>query len=282
VSAEANAEQAEYWGGYEGQHWAAEQDRYDRMLDPFNEVLVGAAVESASDRVIDVGCGNGSTSRALARALPEGHVLGVDLSEPMLERARATAEAEGIANVEFVRADAQSHGFPTGGADAVASRFGIMFFDDPVAAFANLRTALRDGGRLAVMCWRDALENEWIAVPAGALLEHLPMPDLGAPGQPGPFSLADPDHTRAILAEAGFADVGLEPLDRPNRFGTDLDDATAFLRSTSFGKGMFEGADPATVERALDALREASAPYLGPDGLVLGSAAWLVTARRLG
>ncbi|HLG01741.1 MAG TPA: methyltransferase domain-containing protein, partial [Acidimicrobiia bacterium] len=190
-----NDEQAEYWDGPGGEHWVAEAYRYSRMTGPLGEVLVEAADPQPGERVLDVGCGMGATTLAAAeRVLPGGSALGVDLSGPMLAVARERANRGGLTHVAFEQADAQVRPFDPGSFDLAISRFGVMFFDDPNAAFANLGRALRSGGRLEFVCWQGLFDNEWLAVPVAAALQHVPVPEMGEPGAPGPFSLADAGH----------------------------------------------------------------------------------------
>lgn len=275
-----NAEQTAYWNGEEAAHWVTHEDRYDAMLRPFVGPLLTAAGISESDRVLDVGCGCGATTRAAARVADHGAALGVDLSEPMLEYARSRAREEKIGNARFEQADAQVHPFEAASFEVAISRFGVMFFADAVAALANIARALRPGGRVAFVCWQDLLSNEWISVPGLAAAEHVPLPDLGAPGAPGPFSMADRARLDRLLLEASFADVHIEPVEEPLSVGREIEETVDFLRETGMGRALLAGADRAAASRALDAVREALVPYRTPDGVVLGSAAWLVTARR--
>src|SRR5262245_18186906 len=200
-----NVEQAEYWSGTGGEHWVAEQARYDRMVTGFGDRVVEVLSPRAGERVLDVGCGNGALSLAIGPLVaPEGSVLGLDISGPMLAVAGRRARAAGQENVGFERGDAQVHDLPDGGFDAVVSRFGVMFFDDPQAAFANLARALRPGGRIVIACWQELMANSWLMVPVAAALTQVPMPDLGELAGPGPFSLAKPDDVRSVLDGAGL------------------------------------------------------------------------------
>jgi SAM-dependent methyltransferase len=273
-----NIEQAEAWNAEEGAHWAAQHDRYDALNAAFTEPLLDAAKIEGTDAVLDIGCGNGQTTREAARRATQGVAVGFDLSAPMLGRAQATAADEGTANVSFEQGDAQVHAFDAGAFDVAISRFGVMFFADPVAAFANIGRALRAGGRLAFLCWQDMANNEWIMTAAGAALQHVPMPDIGGPDAPGPFSLADPDRTRAVLDSAGYVGVEISAVERPMRLGDDAVDAASFLRGTGLARALFDKADPESVERALQAVTEALRPHERPDGVHLGGAAWLVVA----
>jgi len=211
-----NAGQLEQWAR-EGEQWVAEAGRYDTMLEPFGQAVLAAASLSPGERVADVGCGNGAlTIDAARRVGPTGMAVGIDISAPMLDLARRRATQAGVGNVEFVEADAQVRRFGGGGLDAVLSRFGVMFFDDPEAAFANLAGALRPGGRLAFACWQDLFQNEWMLVPGAAAAQHVGLPEM-EPGAPGPFALADAGRVELLLASARFQDVSLESIARPMR-----------------------------------------------------------------
>ncbi|MQA12725.1 MAG: methyltransferase domain-containing protein [Pseudonocardiaceae bacterium] len=273
-----NTDQADAWNGDDGRHWVAHRQRYDAMMRRLTHLLDATAV-SAGERVLDIGCGSGETSCAAARAAGDGTVLGVDLSGPMLGEARSRAEREGLDNAGFEHSDVQVHRFAAASYDVAMSRFGVMFFDDPAAAFANIARALRSDGRLAFLCWQDAGRNEWIVTMAGALAAHVALPAVDGDA-PGPFSLADPDRIRELLVRAGFADVSITPVAEPMRLGSDLDDVMDFVRDMGLVRTLLADADEATTGKAFDAVRAALAPHHSADGVVLGSAAWLVTARR--
>jgi SAM-dependent methyltransferase len=279
-----NDEQFEYWNGPEGQHWVDRDTLFDVMLAPFVERLLDAAAIAPADRVLDVGCGNGATSRAAAQRAASGGAVGLDISEPMLARARERAVDEGVTNVEFVHADAQDHDFADGAGsfDVMISRFGVMFFADPVAAFANLATALRPGGRVAFVCWQSLFANQWVAVPAAALLPIVAPPDPPPPDAPGPFAFADRDRVQSILEAAGFTDVQLDDVHIPLLVGggLPLDEAVAFLGEGGMGKRFLGDADAPTRERGLTAVRDALEPFATADGVQLDSAVWLVRASR--
>jgi SAM-dependent methyltransferase len=278
----ANRDQAEHWNNSaEVGQWVTEQARYDVMLAPFTELLIRGATLGSGDTVLDVGCGCGATTLAAARAALPGHTLGVDLSVAMLQRARADAAAAGLTNIAFEQADAQIHPFEGGAFDVVISRFGIMFFADPVAAFTNLRRATRPGGRLAFVCWQPLVANEWLAVSGAALATVVPLPDLGSPGGPGMFAFADPGRVRDVLADAGWRGITIAERRTAILVGGigTLDEAVSFLRNGSLGRTMLAGADSATQARAIDAVRTALAPHTDEQGVRLGAAVWLVTAQ---
>jgi SAM-dependent methyltransferase len=229
---------------------------------------------------LDIGCGAGATSMALARRVaPGGRVIGVDISAPLLERARQLAPP-GLP-VEFVLGDATVYPFEPGRADLMCSRFGVMFFADPVAAFANIRPAAQLTGQLVFVCWQPLAANQWLLVPGAALAEYLPPPaGFGSGDGPGMFAFADPDRVRAVLAAAGWRDITITSEHRSILVGGGggVDDAVAFLRTGSMGRTMLAGADAGTADRALAAVRTALVPHTDDDGVHLGAAVWLVQA----
>jgi SAM-dependent methyltransferase len=278
----ANANQIEYWNADQGRHWVEFQDGYDRMLAPYADGLLAGAAIGSDERVLDVGCGTGATTLRAAAAASTGEALGLDLSRDMIEQARRRAKDDGVSNVRFDVADAQVVALDPGSRDVAISRFGVMFFDDPTAAFANLASGLRADGRLAVVCWQGLAQNEWMRVPLAAFAEVLPLPAPPEPGAPGPFALSDPYHVRRVLGDAGFRAVELDPLVDSVLLGGggSLDDILEWLQGTGFARTQLAEAEPETRARALDAILTALAAHEGPDGVRLGGAAWLVRARR--
>jgi len=275
-----NIDQAEAWDGPEGEHWALHHERFDATISPHHGVLITAAAFAPGERVLDIGCGNGLSSRDAARAVgPSGSVLGVDLSGPMLAVAAQLAEEEGLDNVRFERGDAQVQSFEPGAYDLVISRFGVMFFLDPVAAFTNIASALRPGGRAAFLVWQSVAANEWVSAMRDALAvgRDLPVPP---PGAPSPFGLADTDFTRGVLTEAGFTDISFAESAPPWRLGSDADDAYGFVTGLRVIKMMLEDLDDSLRAQALDNLHATAAAHETPDGVYFGSAAWVITARK--
>ncbi|MFE3293170.1 class I SAM-dependent methyltransferase [Rhodococcus sp. NPDC059234] len=272
-----NTAQSEAWNGYEGGHWAAHQDRYDQVNVGFNDALLAAAALGECDRVLDVGCGNGQTTRLAAGAAAGGHATGLDLSEPMLARARASAETEGVGNVSFARGDAQVYPFADAEFDVAISRFGIMFFADPVAAFANIRRALRPGGRMAFLTMRD-LRDEDLGTVLDAVGDLLPW----QPGKAnaGPTSLADPARIEAVLAAAGFDSVGVSPVEAEQVWGWDAADAAEFLGNWGPVRFALREADSAATDRFRGALTEALRPFERSGAVRMRGTAWLVRADR--
>ncbi|HZD69092.1 MAG TPA: class I SAM-dependent methyltransferase [Actinomycetes bacterium] len=274
-----NEDQAQYWNGPEAGHWLVHEHRYERMLAPFTRVVLGAAAVTRTDRVVDIGCGTGSTTCAAARAACDGQALGVDISAPLLQWAKQRAQQDGLTNVCFEHGDAQTHRLAPGGFDVAISRFGVMFFSDPPAAFANIARGPRPGGRLVFVCWQNLVANEWITVPGLAAAQLVPLPPLDDPGNPGPFSLGDRHRLEAILDAAGLVDAAIEPVAEPLWLGRDVVDTVEFFKATGIGKTLLQGVDAVTASRVTEALQAALEPHLTSDGVWLGSQAWLVTAR---
>lgn len=286
AAAPGNADQVEYWNGDVGQRWARSQDRLDRAFQPLTAALMERAAPRPGERAADIGCGCGDLSLMLADRLgAEGRVLAVDVSRPMLERARARQGAGGAA-IEWQEADAAAWPFPEGALDLLVSRFGVMFFADPVAAFCNMRRALRPGGRLAMLCWRPMPDNPWVAVPRAALLQVVPAPEPVPPHAPGPFAFADAARVGAILAQAGFvgiASVGVDAaLALTTQGGPDaaVEDAARFVVECGPASALLRDADDATRERGVAAVRAALRDRAGAGRALLDAACWLFTAEN--
>jgi SAM-dependent methyltransferase len=265
-----------------GEAWALLQDRTDAQLDVFGRATMARLSLARGARVLDVGCGCGQTLGELAELVgPSGYVLGVDVSEPMLARAQRFAAAH--STIELVRADAQTYAFVPASFDAMFSRFGVMFFEDPRAAFTNLRRALRPQGRLAFVCWQAMSRNPWAERPLQAVLEVLggEPPPMLRPGVPGPFAFADAELVRAILADAGFVEIAVESFETPLHFGGAMTIAEAVAYATQIGPAARAMTDaPAAQRPALEAaLAGALAPFASDRGVWVDSAAFIVTAR---
>jgi SAM-dependent methyltransferase len=273
----SNIEQLRAWDGDEGEYWADHPEYFDRSVAAYHEGLLAAAAIGKRDRVLDVGCGTGQTTRDAARAASAGSALGVDLSSRMLDCARRCATDEGVTNVSFAQADAQIHPFDRGSYDVAISRTAAMFFGDHVAAFRNVGSALRSGGRLVLVTWQPLPGNEWIREISGALAAQrdLPAPPADAPG---PFSLSDPERIRTLLTNAGFVDVEVDGTSAGMWFGNDADDAHRFVLGLM--GWMLAGVDDARRARAIDALHDTMAAHETSAGVFFGSAAWTTHATR--
>ena len=279
----ANPEQAEYWNSLIGPKWVLLQAEIDQRLQPLNAILTERAGIAAGHRVIDVGCGTGDLALHLAEVVgPGGAVLGADLSAPMLALAERRRAERGYGHLRFLQIDAQTHAFEPAAYDLALSRFGVMFFGDPAAAFANLRRALRPGGRVAFVCWQRLADKPWMAVPLGALARHLALPAPPPPGAPGPFAFADRARVQGLLESGGFAAVEVHDVREPLRLGGgSLDEAVEFaLEIGPAASALREaGAGPELRARVADAVREALAPFAAGGTPSLPSAAWIFTAR---
>jgi len=272
-----NVAQLRAWDGDEGAYWAAHADHFERALGAYREAFFDIAAIAGSDRVLDVGCGTGHTTRDAARMASGGSALGVDLSSAMLEVARRRAAADGLTNVRFEQADAQIHRFPPESFDIAIGQTSAMFFGDRVAALANIGRALRPRGRLVLLTWQPFDANEWIREFSVALAvgRDLPMPP---PDAPGPFTLADPDVVRSVLTDAGYRDITLDGVTAQMWFGHDAGDAHGLLAGLM--GWMLDGLDDTGRARALEALRATIAAHERPEGVVYESATWLIHATR--
>lgn len=272
-----NTQQSEMWNGYEGTRWAEQEDRWDAINGVFNADLFDAADIATHHRVLDVGCGNGQTTRLAARAAREGEAVGIDLSVPMLDRARAAANREGLANVRFVEGDAQAYPFSDAEFDVNISRFGLTFFADAVAALGNIHRALRPGGRLAAICVGDYSRGDWASV-IGAMATSLPLSFLA---QPNPRdALADPDNIDAVLSAAGFTEVSTTEVIRPNIWGSSAEDAAEFLLNFGPVHSVYEQVDADTAAGARNAVAGVFKTHLTDNGVLLHTPAWLISAIR--
>jgi SAM-dependent methyltransferase len=275
-----HADQVAFWSGEGGEAWLRNEATVDAVLTGLGAHAVAVAAPRPGEVVVDIGCGTGATTLALARAVaPGGRVLGLDLSSSMAQEATRRAQLTGLAQVRFVASDAATYAFEPGAADLMFSRFGVMFFGDPVSAFAHLRGALRRDGRLVFVCWRAFKENGWAAVPfmAGAAL----LPPLARPGpdEPGPFSFADPARVTGILTAAGFAEITVDPLDAHATLpGGDLDEAATQIMEVGPLSRALQGVSPEVRARVHGAVREALAPHVSADGIRLPAACWVVRA----
>jgi len=279
--AQPNREQVTFWNEQAGRRWVAMQRDLDAQLEPFGNAVVGKLGLVSGERVLDVGCGAGATSLMLAERVRPRQVVGIDISGPLLERARQ--RGEGIENLRFENADAQTFAFAAASYDAVFSRFGVMFFADPIAAFSNLRKALRTGGKLGFVCWRAMRDNPSFTLPLEVALPFLPEPPQPPePGAPGAFALADENRTREILERAGYGDIEISPHDAELLFAgrSDLEGAVDLALQVGPLSRAIPTLPETTLAQGRSAVRDAFAPYHSASGVTLPSATWIVTARR--
>jgi ubiquinone/menaquinone biosynthesis C-methylase UbiE len=274
-----NADQIAYWNGPGGQHWTERQQVQDTLLAQVSDILIDRAKPRAGERIVDVGCGCGATTIAFAQRVgPAGHVFGIDISAPMLARARQIAPTE--LPVDFVLADATVYPFDPASFDLMVSRFGVMFFAEPAASFANMRRALRPSGRLTFACWREPRDNPWLMLPLQAVYQHVPkLPQLG-PEDPGPFSFASEQRVRRILSEAGFSRVEMERCDLSLDVATGrgLDAALETALEIGPASRALEGQPPDLRAAAANSIREALTPFAKGQTVPLPASIWIVTA----
>ncbi len=273
-----NAKQAEYWNGRVGERWARQHLRIDENLQQITPRALSFAGARPGEHVLDVGCGAGTTALALAEAVAPGSVTAIDISRPMLDVARARAAEAGHA-IDFHLADASDFAFAPK-FDLLFSRFGVMFFADPAAAFANLRESLKPGGRLRFVCWRSVKENRWASAPFEAAKHLLPPQEPSDPHAPGPYAFADAARVATILAEAGFDDISIEAFDSTMNMGADADEAALEALNVgplAFAARELDDAVRATVRATVAAMME---QYKTPAGVTPPAACWLVGAKR--
>jgi len=275
-----NTEQSAYWNDVGGPKWVRYQEMLDRQLDAIGRLVMESAAVADGESVLDVGCGCGSTSLQLAeRVSNRGSVLGIDISKPMLGWARERAMKGHVTNVTFTHADAQTRMFRPE-FDLIYSRFGVMFFEDPSAAFANLHHAMKKKGRVAFACWQAIQRNPWLGVPLMAAMKHITIELPATPDAPGPFAFADPERVKRVLGDGGFRDVRIEGRDVSIALGggSSLDEATKLVMD--LGPLARVMADAPTDKRILveQEVRTAISGFMTPDGVKMPGAIWLVTA----
>ena len=273
-------EQAKLWKGSAGCAWVEAQALLDRTLQPFEDVLIEAVAASGAQRVLDVGCGTGSTTRAIARLPgPKHHSVGIDISEQMIDAARMLADQEGVP-AKFICADAQTHAFAPASFDLIVSRFGVMFFNDPVQAFANLRHAASDDAQLCCIVWRGPADNPFMTAAERAAAPLLPNLPPRVPNAAGQFGFADAQRVRSILAGAGWTDLDIQPIDLPctlpenelTRYGTRFGPVGVALRD----------ADEQTRAQVAAAVRAAFDPFVHADEVRFTGCCWMIGARNAG
>ena len=276
-NAAPNAAQADYWNAQAGPTWVEFQDQLDRQLAPLGLRAMEALAPQAGERIADIGCGCGHSSLQLAQRIgADGAVTGLDISATMLAVASRRGEAAG-ANARFIEADVQTADIGAGAFDAVFSRFGVMFFIDPAAAFANIHRARKPGGRLAFVCWRPFAQNAWMLAPFTAAQAFLPPSPPADPLAPGPYAFADPQRVRGILETAGFSQIAIDPFDASIGGGSVEETVGLNMRVGPLGSALRE--NPDVAQAVVEAVRATVTPYLTPNGVLMPAAVWIVQAR---
>lgn len=274
-----NADQIAYWNGPGGRHWTDRQQLQDVVLAPVSKILIDRATVKAGEAIIDVGCGCGATSFDLLKQVgATGRVTGIDISEPMLGRARELAPAN--APVEFVLADATVYPFAPESADMLFSRFGVMFFAQPTDSFANMRKALRPGGRLAFACWRTPRDNPWMMLGLQEAYKFVPKLPEVKPDDPGPFSFASEERVRGILGGAGLSDIKMERADLSLDIATGrgLEAALETVLAIGPASRALDNQPTDRIEAATQSIRTMLAAHQKGDTVPLGGSIWIVTA----
>ncbi|MEM8661612.1 MAG: class I SAM-dependent methyltransferase [Pseudomonadota bacterium] len=280
----ANEEQKDYWNGDAGRRWAEEDAVMSRLLEPVSSKLMEHAQLRDYEHALDIGCGGGSQSLALAKRLGSGaSVLGIDISEPLLGLAQTKKEsrAEDCAELDFLLADAAVHAFAQDSFDLLFSRFGVMFFEDPIAAFTNLRSACMPGAALAFCCWQAMPLNDWLRIPIECALQYLPPPERPDPHAPGPFAFADKDRLEGILSTAGFSDIAVQPFSPTLRFhdSGSVEEAVGHLVRIGPLGVLLKDQPEDLLQEVYPALESVLAPYFQDGALQMDTAIWLVTGK---
>lgn len=278
---DVNMDQIEFWNGDHGSAWARYAEIVDVMFAEITDAIMNAAAIKVGDRVLDLGCGNGGTTLAVAEKVTAiGSVTAIDISAPMLERAQERADAAGLVNVTFVLGDASVYPFPEHTFDAMVSRLGSMFFEDPEDTFRRMVPALDPGGRIALGVWRGPRENLWAMGPVAAAKEFLDMPPRPGPDEPGPFSFADPDRVLSVLGGAGLTDIEIDPLNFQIPLGRTLEEALNFVMEMGPLSAPLSTVTGENRKNAIAAITNVLKENQGEDGIVrLAGACWIITAR---
>ena len=275
----ANAPQIEYWNGPAGDRWAKLADSQDIMLEALGSAAIAACDIQPGHAVLDIGCGSGTTTIETARMVgPEGHVVGIDISTPMLEIGRARLQSIDALNVTFDNKDAAIHPFEEDSFDRVFSRFGVMFFVEPIAAFANIRSGMKSGGRMAFVCWQALDNNPWLEIPFKIAHQYVPAPPPPDPDAPGPMAFADPDRVRRILSGAGFAEINIASLETTLPVGPNARATAQKLAQLGSAARLLSDASEDIKSKVEEDLSKRLTEFQTERGVLMDSATWIVSA----
>jgi SAM-dependent methyltransferase len=277
ITHQTDQEQATLWNGLAGRAWVETQELLEQLFEPFTDLLVKTVCSGSGGRILDVGCGTGSTTLAVARLLgANGRCIGIDISDPMIAAARARAERESTP-ARFICADAQVHAFEPASFDMIISRFGVMFFDDSIRAFENLRRAATDDAELRFIAWRSASENSFMTTAERAAAPLLPNLPARRPDAAGQFGFADPRRVRTILEESGWAEIDIRPVDVPCSLPEK--DLVRYLTRMGPVGLILQDADDETRVQVISTVRPAFDPYVHGAEVRFTAACWMVSAR---
>ena len=278
-----NKDMSEYWNGVGGEKWVDLHQHTNEFVNPLGQKAIEVAAIQETELVLDIGCGCGDTSFEMAKIVgPQGHVNGLDISRPIITEARSIKKEKGIKNVTFQCADAQDFELEAGLYDLVYSRLGVMFFDDPVEAFGNMRGALDKKGRLVFVCWQPVIENQWISRSLNIISKYIDLPEKPDFDSPGPFSFSEPNKVRDILTEAGFTKIEISAYNCSVNIGENATVAAHFLTQMGPAGSAISNAEPnaETLSNISKELQKDIGAYLTPKGIMLGAATWIVTAQN--
>jgi SAM-dependent methyltransferase len=283
MSSVVNSGMRDFWNNAGGRMWVNYQDIIEIGMSPLGINAMDRLGIAPNDRVLDIGCGCGDTTIELARRVgKDGYVLGVDISEMIISSAKKKINLKKQSHVDFKCLDAQNYDFDKTSFDVIFSRFGVMFFDDPIAAFSNLRASLRSNGHIAFVCWQPVTAIEWISLPLEIISRHIEPPPSPPPQPeaPGGFSFGDANRVERILSSAGYSDINIEPYHSKINIGKSLDEAQAFLTHIGPAGSILENPeiDSEVRMRFIEDLHNTLKAHQTEKGVSLGAATWLVTA----
>jgi ubiquinone/menaquinone biosynthesis C-methylase UbiE len=278
-----NNDMSEYWNGVGGDKWVDLHKKTNEFLLPLGQKAMDVAAIVEGDLALDIGCGCGETSFDMANIVSAtGHINGLDISRPIITEARVNKKQLGVKNVTFQCGDAQVFELDEGLYDLIYSRLGVMFFDDPVAAFINMRGALDKNGRLVFVCWQPVIENQWISKPLNIISKYIDLPEPTDFNAPGPFSFSEPSKVKDILTKAGFTKIEISAYNCPVNFGDNTVEAAHFLTQMGPAGNAISSAEPSPkiLASISSEIEQAIAPYFTTKGIMLGAATWIVTAEN--
>jgi len=274
-----NQEQKKFWNEKKGEIWVSLESKIDKMLGPLGDQAIKILKPKVGEKILDIGCGTGSTSQTLSKLVGEsGIITGIDISKPILNFAQKQKENKKIKNINFIQADAQNHQFSDLNFDAVFSRFGIMFFEDPISAFKNIKKSLSCNGRLTFVCWSKREDNDWINLSSNVARQFLELPPKANPKEPGPFAFEDYFYIEEILIKSGWKNIKIKEYKQNIVIGKTLDYAADFLSRMGPMSVPFENANEQTKEKVISALKECYSQYFTAKGVEFHFSSWIVSA----
>ena len=274
-----NQEQKEFWNEKKGKIWVSLESNIDKMLGPLGHHAIKILNPKSGEKILDIGCGTGSTSQSLSKLVGEnGLITGIDISEPILRFAKNQLDNRNIKNIDFIQEDAQTFNLSNFNYDAIFSRFGIMFFEDPFFAFKNIKKSLNSRGRITFICWSNREENDWITLSSKVASQFLELPPKNNPREPGPFAFEEYSYIKEILTKSGWKNINIKNHKENIIVGKTLDHAAAFLSKMGPMSVPFENSNEKTKAKVIEALKECYSKYLIPKGVEFHFSTWIVSA----